>query len=266
MVELEVIHHLFESLVAMDGSYNAKAGGWPPRVDIDPDAKRFALHLARGGFKFHTGKTVTSADVLASFRTLQSASARNAEALADVERFEAPDPDHFVVHLKKPNAVFVDVLKTPRLPVSRSCRPTRRTRPEREVDIVGNGAVFARRMGQGQPPGDQALRWLRRGMPGAPGPDGAGGASAPPISTRCATTSYRRPMRASPPCKLATPNVVGDIPPRIGQALREPARARAGQDHSVLHAGLRRAHPAGADRQSADPPGRSRPWSTSTRS
>src|SRR5882762_5359444 len=64
MVELEVIHHLFESLVAMDGSYNAKPV-LAAKVDIDPDAKRFAFTL-RPGVKFHTGKTVTSADVLAS--------------------------------------------------------------------------------------------------------------------------------------------------------------------------------------------------------
>ncbi|MBV8167679.1 MAG: ABC transporter substrate-binding protein, partial [Alphaproteobacteria bacterium] len=135
MVELEVIHHLFESLVAMDGSYNAKPV-LASKVDVSPDAKTFAFTL-RPGVKFHTGKIATSADVLASFERYKRVSP-NAEALADVERFEAPDPDHFVVQLKKPNAVFVDVLKTPVYPFA-ILPADQKDKAAREVDIVGTG-------------------------------------------------------------------------------------------------------------------------------
>jgi peptide/nickel transport system substrate-binding protein len=135
MVELEVIHHLFESLVAMDGSYNAKPV-LASKVDVAPDAKTFAFTL-RPGVKFHNGKTATSADVLASFERYKRVSP-NAEALADVERFEAPDADHFVVHLTKPNAVFVDVLKTPVYPFA-ILPAEQKDKAAREIDIVGTG-------------------------------------------------------------------------------------------------------------------------------
>ena len=65
LVELEVIHHLFESLVAMDANYNTKPM-IASKVDISADAKTFTFTLRRG-IKFHNGKELTSADVLASF-------------------------------------------------------------------------------------------------------------------------------------------------------------------------------------------------------
>jgi len=47
MVELEVIHHLFESLVTMDGKYNMKPM-IASKVDASPDSKTFTFTLRRG--------------------------------------------------------------------------------------------------------------------------------------------------------------------------------------------------------------------------
>jgi peptide/nickel transport system substrate-binding protein len=135
MVELEVIHHVFESLVAMDGDYNAKPV-LASKIDISPDAKKFTFTL-RKGVKFHTGKEVTSADVLASFERYKRVSP-NASVLADVEGYDTPDPYTFTVRLSKPNAVFVDVLKTPVYPFA-ILPADQKEKPGREIDIVGTG-------------------------------------------------------------------------------------------------------------------------------
>src|SRR6202521_612851 len=113
MVELEVIHHIFEPLVAIDGNYNAKPV-LASKVETSADAKVFTFTL-RKGVKFHNGKEMTSADVLASFARYRKVSP-NASVLADVDSFDAPDPFSFLIRLKKPNAVFVDVLKSPVYP------------------------------------------------------------------------------------------------------------------------------------------------------
>lgn len=135
LVELEVIHHLFESLVAMDGKYQTKPM-IASKVDASPDAKTYTFTL-RHGIKFHNGKELTSADVLASFERYRKVSP-NASALAEVEAMEAPKPDVFVIRLSKPNAVFLDVLKGPVYPFV-ILPAEQKDKPARGVDIIGTG-------------------------------------------------------------------------------------------------------------------------------
>ena len=135
LVELEIIHHLFESLVAMDGRYNAKPM-IASKVDSSADARTYTFTLRRG-IKFHNGKELTSADVLASFERYRKVSP-NASALADVESMEAPRPDTFIVRLSKPNAIFIDVLKGPVYPFV-VLPAEQRDKPARGIDVVGTG-------------------------------------------------------------------------------------------------------------------------------
>lgn len=134
-VELEVIHHLFESLVAINEKYETK-----PMVassfDISPDATTFTFKI-RKGLKFHDGSTLTSADVLASFERYRKISP-NAVVLNDVTSFSAPDPDTFIVKLGKPNAVFVDILKSPVYPFV-ILPASQKDKPPRGIDIIGTG-------------------------------------------------------------------------------------------------------------------------------
>jgi peptide/nickel transport system substrate-binding protein len=135
LVELEVIHHIFESLIAMDGHYNAKPM-IASKVDASADAKTYTFTLRRG-IKFHNGKELTSADVLASFERYRKVSP-NAVALADVEAMEAPRPDTFVVKLSKPNAIFLDVLKGPVYPFV-ILPAEQKDKPARGIDVIGTG-------------------------------------------------------------------------------------------------------------------------------
>ncbi len=135
LVELEIIHHLYEGLVEMDEHY-----AWKPmlasKVDISPDAKTFTFTL-RHGVKFSNGKELTSADVLASFQRYQKIST-NAAVLADAAGFDAPDPYSFVVRFNHSYPVFLDILKSPTYPLD-ILPAEQKDKPSREADVIGTG-------------------------------------------------------------------------------------------------------------------------------
>jgi peptide/nickel transport system substrate-binding protein len=134
-VELEVIQHIFESLVAVGEHYETRPA-LASKVDISPDAKTFTFTL-RDGVKFQNGKTMTSADVLASFERYRRVSP-NAAVFTDVASATAPDAATFVVTLNKPNAVFVDILKSPVYPFM-ILPAEEKDKAPRAIDIIGTG-------------------------------------------------------------------------------------------------------------------------------
>jgi peptide/nickel transport system substrate-binding protein len=135
LAALEVIHHLYEPLVAMDESYNARPM-LAAAVAVRADARRYRFTLRRN-VTFHSGAPLTSADVLASFQRYAEVS-NNAALLENVASYETPDAATFVVNLKAGNAVFLDMLKSPTYPLA-ILPADQKDQPAREADIVGTG-------------------------------------------------------------------------------------------------------------------------------
>lgn len=134
-VELEVIHNIYEPLVSLDHRNAAKpmlAAG----VSVASDARTYTFQLRRR-VKFHNGEDMTASDVQASMERYARVSP-NAAILAGVERYETPDPHTFVIHLKEPNVVLLDVMKAPIFPFM-VLPASQRDKPARGVEAIGTG-------------------------------------------------------------------------------------------------------------------------------
>ncbi len=134
-VELEVINNVFEGLVALDNQ-NATRPMLAAKATVSPDSKTYTFELRRG-VKFHNGDELTSADVKASMERYAAVSP-NAKNLSDVERYETPDPYTFIMQLKTPNVVLLDVLKSPIFPFM-ILPASQKDKPARGIDIIGTG-------------------------------------------------------------------------------------------------------------------------------
>ena len=213
MVELEVIHEIYEGLVAIDNKFQTRPM-LAASIDTSPDARTFTFTLRRG-VKFQNGKVMTSADVLASFDRYKRISA-NAAALADVQGFEAPDPSTFIIRLNHTNAVFLDVLKSPVYPFV-IMPAEEKDKPARAADVIGTGPFV---LGEWVKDSHLVLRRFDGYVPNEsePGPDGLAGRRTAYLD------SVRYNFMPEANARVAAlqsggADVIADVPPELAKRL-----------------------------------------------
>lgn len=109
-----VAMNMFEALMTRDENFNPILDLADSMVEA-PDHLTYTFKL-RPGVTFHNGKPLTSADVVASFnRYAKVGLARN--SLDNVDRWDAPDKDTFVIHMKKVQPTFLLGLSSFSIPI-----------------------------------------------------------------------------------------------------------------------------------------------------
>ena len=109
-----VAMNIFESLMTRDENFN-------PILELAESMTESPDHLTytfkiRQGVKFHNGKDMTTADVMASFDRYAKLGIERSN-LVNVDKWEAPDKYTFVIRMKKPQPTFIEDLSSFSVPI-----------------------------------------------------------------------------------------------------------------------------------------------------
>ncbi len=105
--------HMFESLYTRDEGANPRPD-LAEGVDIAADGMSYTFKL-RSGVKFHNGKTMTSADVKASFERYAKLGG-SGDVLKSVAAYEAPNPSTVVLKMANIFPGLIEAISSPRAP------------------------------------------------------------------------------------------------------------------------------------------------------
>jgi peptide/nickel transport system substrate-binding protein len=131
VITQEIAFHIYEGLFTYDAKY-APIPMLAESYAMTPDGRRYTFVL-RKGVRFHTGKEMTSADVVASL-TRWGKVATTGKALARaIEAIEAKDPHTVVIHLKEPSGSLLYGLGRPNNGAS--------IHPKEVIDAAGDGQI-----------------------------------------------------------------------------------------------------------------------------
>jgi peptide/nickel transport system substrate-binding protein len=106
--------NIFETLMTRDEN-NHPIPDLARSVTESPDHLTYTFKL-RQGVHFQNGKTMTSADVAASFERYNKVGLERS-MLDNVDHWDAPDPDTFVIHMKKVQPTFLTLLSSFSVPI-----------------------------------------------------------------------------------------------------------------------------------------------------
>jgi peptide/nickel transport system substrate-binding protein len=107
----QITWHFYEGLYTYDKHYNPT----PMLAEghtVSDGGRRYTIRLRRG-VKFHTGKEMTSADVVPSLQRWGKMSTSGKAAFKFVEAVEAKGPYEIAIHLKEPMSALMDGLARP---------------------------------------------------------------------------------------------------------------------------------------------------------
>ena len=106
--------NMYESLMTRDDNNNPILELAESMTEA-PDHLTFTFKL-RQGVKFHNGKPMTSADVVASFDRYSKVGNQRS-TLDNVKGWDAPDPMTFVIHMKVAQPTFIESLSSFSVPI-----------------------------------------------------------------------------------------------------------------------------------------------------
>jgi len=105
VITQQITWHIYEGLYTYDKNYNAV----PLLVEghtVSDQGRTYTFKLRRG-VKFHNGKELTSADVVASLRRWGKVSTVGKALFRDVEAVDAKDPYTVAIYLKEPLGALI---------------------------------------------------------------------------------------------------------------------------------------------------------------
>ncbi len=106
--------NIYEALMTRDENFSPILDLAASMIEA-PDHLTYTFKL-RQGVHFHNGKAMTSADVVASFDRYARVGLERG-MLANVDRWDAPDKDTFVIHMKQVQPTFLIALSSFSVPV-----------------------------------------------------------------------------------------------------------------------------------------------------
>jgi peptide/nickel transport system substrate-binding protein len=127
--------NIFETLMTRDEN-NKPITDLAASYTISPDRLTYTFKL-REGVKFHNGKPMTSADVLASFDRYNKLGLERV-IFKNVASWEAPDASTFVIHMKVPQPTFIEAISAFSVPII--IVPSEQAdAAAMQLDIIGTG-------------------------------------------------------------------------------------------------------------------------------
>jgi peptide/nickel transport system substrate-binding protein len=130
-----VAMNIFETLMTRDEG-NRPIPDLAASVEEAPDQLSYTFKL-REGVKFHNGKALTTADVAASFERYSKVGLIRS-MLANVDRWETPDPMTFVIRMKKAQPTFIDQLSSFSVPIV-IVPAEQKDDPPQQLKTIGTG-------------------------------------------------------------------------------------------------------------------------------